>query len=193
MINKEKIRLMTQAAAYESSSLRRDSFAKRYYKKDYVGLEKLKSKIWFTVFYAVYLVYFAVDEFYSQFPAYKGSIYIGGPVNIESLYYLHCLGSLVPDSLKISDNLYWGGDFETLKNLINSKQVDSNSVRFFLGYSGWDKNQLKEELDEDSWLVGDIQKDTIFAEPKKLWEEMVMKIGGKYQLWQNYPENPSMN
>lgn len=136
---------------------------------------------------------FAVDEFYSQFPAYKGSIYIGGPVNIESLYYLHCLGSLVPDSLKISDNLYWGGDFETLKNLINSKQVDSNSVRFFLGYSGWDKNQLKEELDEDSWLVGDIQKDTIFAEPKKLWEEMVMKIGGKYQLWQNYPENPSMN
>ena len=47
MINKEKIRLMTQAAAYESSGLQRDSFAKRYYKKDYVGLEKLKSKIWF--------------------------------------------------------------------------------------------------------------------------------------------------
>ena len=64
MINKEKIRLMTLAAGYESTELRRDSFAKRYYKKDYVGIEKLKSKIWLTVFYAVYLVYFAVDEFY---------------------------------------------------------------------------------------------------------------------------------
>ena len=64
MINKEKIRLMTLAAGYESTELRRDSFAKRYYKKDYVGIEKLKSKIWLTVFYAIYLVYFAVDEFY---------------------------------------------------------------------------------------------------------------------------------
>lgn len=64
MINKEKIRLMTQAAGYEASGLRRDSFAKRFYKNDYVGLEKLKSKIWLTVFYAVYLIYFAVDEFY---------------------------------------------------------------------------------------------------------------------------------
>ncbi len=64
MINKEKIRLMTQAAGYELSDLRRDSFAKRFYKKDYVGIEKLKSKIWLTVFYAVYLIYYAVDEFY---------------------------------------------------------------------------------------------------------------------------------
>ncbi len=64
MINKEKVLLMARAASYESSGLRRDSFAKRYYKTDYVGIEKLKSKIWLTVFYAAYLIYFAVDEFY---------------------------------------------------------------------------------------------------------------------------------
>lgn len=64
MISKEKIRLMAQAASYESSQYRQDAFAKRYYKKDYIGLEKLKSKIWVTVFYVIYLVYTAVDEFY---------------------------------------------------------------------------------------------------------------------------------
>ncbi|MCI8633074.1 MAG: hypothetical protein HFE64_06310 [Lachnospiraceae bacterium] len=64
MINKEKIQLMTQAASYETSSFQKDAFAKRYYKKDYIGLEKLKSKIWLTVFYIVYLMYTAIDEFY---------------------------------------------------------------------------------------------------------------------------------
>ncbi len=66
MVNKEKIRLMARAASYESTGFQRDAFAKRYYKKDYIGLEKLKSKIWLTLFYIVYLVYTAVDEFYVQ-------------------------------------------------------------------------------------------------------------------------------
>lgn len=66
MINKDKIRLMAKAASYESDGLRHDAFAKRYYKKDYIGLEKLKSKIWITVFYVIYLFYKAVDEFYIQ-------------------------------------------------------------------------------------------------------------------------------
>ena len=66
MINKEKIRLMARAASYEASDLQRDAFAKRYYKKDYIGMEKLKSKIWATLFYIVYLVYTAVDVFYIQ-------------------------------------------------------------------------------------------------------------------------------
>ena len=81
MINKEKIRLMTQAAAYESSGLQRDSFAKRFYKKDYVGLEKLKSKIWLTVFYAAYLVYFAVDEFYVNSADLLHYDYVGFALN----------------------------------------------------------------------------------------------------------------
>ena len=63
MINKEKIQLMAQAASYEASSFQKDAFAKRYYKKDYIGLEKLKSKIWITVFYVVYLMYTAIDDY----------------------------------------------------------------------------------------------------------------------------------
>jgi putative transcriptional regulator len=136
---------------------------------------------------------FPVDEFYTEFPGYKGKIYLGGPVNIDSLYYIHCLGDIIPNSIKIAENLYWGGDYKHLKTVINTGIASKKQVRFFLGYSGWDKDQLKEELNEDSWLVGEINHEAIFQSTNKLWKDMVIKQGGKYSLWQNYPENPSMN
>lgn len=136
---------------------------------------------------------FSVVGFEEEFPGSMDKLYVGGPVNIESVYYIHTLGELVPNSIHISENLYWGGDFETLKQLFNSDDKNKKKVRFFLGYSGWDKGQLKEELEEDSWLVSDISSDMVMETNEELWIEMVKKLGGKYSLWENYPENPSMN
>lgn len=82
MINKEKIRLMAKAASYESSGYRQDSFAKRFYKKDYVGLEKLKSRIWLTIFYAICIVCFAIDEFYVKGADLLHYDYIGLAINV---------------------------------------------------------------------------------------------------------------
>lgn len=55
MLSKEKIRMMTQAAVYEKQYYRHDRFAERYYKNDYIGLERLRTKIWMTFFYALTL------------------------------------------------------------------------------------------------------------------------------------------
>ncbi len=44
---------------------------------------------------------------------------------------------LLPNSIEISNGIYWGGDFETTKNLINEGKINKNNIRFFLGYSGW--------------------------------------------------------
>jgi len=118
---------------------------------------------------------------------------MGGPVEIESVYYIHKLGKYIPDSLHIKDDLFWGGNFEQLKELIDSGFAGSDQVRFFLGYSGWDKDQLQEELNEDSWLVSDINSSIVMADTNELWKEMVKTLGGKYSLWENFPENPSMN
>ena len=53
LINERKIRLMTQAAFYEDSyQYRRDLFIKRYYKADYIALNRFITKVWMTVFYA---------------------------------------------------------------------------------------------------------------------------------------------
>jgi putative transcriptional regulator len=136
---------------------------------------------------------FDVLGFDEEFPNFKEELYVGGPVNIESVYYIHTMGDLIPNSVKIMDGLFWGGDFDHLKDLINTGFADSSKVRFFLGYSGWDENQLKEELDEDSWLVADIPLNMIMHTSEKLWKEMVKQLGGKYSLWENFPENPAMN
>lgn len=136
---------------------------------------------------------FQVKDFQIEFPAYEDKIYIGGPVSIESLYYIHSFGQEIEGSVHIQDNLYWGGNFEQIKSLINDQIPLLNQIRFFLGYSGWDKEQLKEELNEDSWLVADIAPELVLSRSKVLWGEMVKKQGGKYKLWQNFPENPSMN
>lgn len=136
---------------------------------------------------------FPINDFYKEFPNFNDTIYLGGPVNIESLYYIHTLGNRVPNSIPIMDGLYWGGDFDHLKNLINSGFASREQVRFFLGYSGWDSDQLKEELEEDSWLVADIPPEKVIGKQQELWKDMVKLQGGKYVLWENYPENPSMN
>ncbi|HKM94269.1 MAG TPA: YqgE/AlgH family protein [Prolixibacteraceae bacterium] len=136
---------------------------------------------------------FQVKDFQNEFPTYEDKIYIGGPVSIESLYYIHSFGRNIEGSIHIQDNLYWGGNFEQIKSMINDQIPLLNQIRFFLGYSGWDKEQLKEELNEDSWLVADIAPELVLSHDKELWSEMVKEQGGKYKLWQNFPENPSMN
>ena len=66
MISKKKIRMMTQAAIYEKRYYRRDAFVQRYYKSDYIGMERLKSKIWLTIFYGISLVAYMFDQVYNQ-------------------------------------------------------------------------------------------------------------------------------
>ena len=65
----------------------------------------------------------------------------------ERLYYLHTLGSVVPDSVEVIDGLYVGGDFECIREIINMGAIVEGNIRFFVGYSGWEKGQLRKELD----------------------------------------------
>lgn len=134
-----------------------------------------------------------LPNFKKHFPNYKGQIYVGGPVNTESLYCVHTLGKFIPCSIHISGNLYWGGDFEHIKDLINSGIANESQVRFFIGYSGWDKDQLEEEVRENSWLVSSISEKNLLGCHEDLWSKMVKKLGGQYALWANYPMNPRLN
>ena len=39
-------------------------------------------------------------------------IYNGGPVEQDNLYFLHKVPDLIPESIEISNGIYWGGDFD---------------------------------------------------------------------------------
>ncbi|HAQ19511.1 MAG TPA: transcriptional regulator [Prolixibacteraceae bacterium] len=137
---------------------------------------------------------YPVEDLFADFPDFDSEIHIGGPVGTDSIYFIHTLGDSIPGSIKIKENLYWGGDFEALKLQIKLGLVNSQQVRFFLGYSGWDAGQLEEEIAQNSWLVADIpQADLMTIDENVMWAQSVRSMGGKYSMWENFPENPSLN
>ena len=96
---------------------------------------------------------------------------------------------------EIINGIYWGGNFETLKLLVQNNQVTDGEVMFFVGYSGWDAGQLNKELEQNSWLVtNSFNPDLLFAEEEEnLWKDIVMGLGPKYAHIVNFPENPLWN
>lgn len=137
---------------------------------------------------------YPVEDIFVDFPNFDSEIHIGGPVGTDSIYFIHTLGNVIPDSVLIKENLYFGGDFNALKLQIKLGLVAHNQVRFFLGYSGWDAGQLDEEINENSWLVADISEaDLMNFEENTMWSKSVRAMGGRYSMWENFPENPSLN
>lgn len=136
---------------------------------------------------------FSVHETVKGFPEFNAKISIGGPVRVDTIHFIHSLGEAIPDSVPLIDNLWWGGDFETLKKLVSDGFVSENDVRFFLGYSGWEPNQLEKELKENSWLVADLDAKTILGSEQNIWKQTLVKLGQRYKLWAEFPENPTLN
>ena len=121
-------------------------------------------------------------------------LYIGGPVEQNTLHFIHRLGHLIEDSVDLGNGLYWSGDFESVKSLINIGTIKSEDIRFFLGYSGWGAGQLKKELSQNTWILSDIDAEGVFENsPKEFWRLVLKKMGGDYKVLANYPVDPRLN
>lgn len=125
----------------------------------------------------------------------KTPVYFGGPVEQDNLFFIHNAPELIPKSIAIDKNLHWSGDFKVVVDLINSKTLTQSDIRFFLGYSGWEEQQLQTEINLKSWIVVDNQyQGDLFSIPNKdLWKQNMIALGGKYLIWSNTPENPNLN
>ena len=136
-----------------------------------------------------------ISDLINDFPEFDADISIGGPVSTNTIHYIHTLGNLIPNSHKVYGNIYWGGDFETVKQLIRENRIHKGQIKFFLGYSGWMPNQLDEELLQNSWLVSALDPNTVMNGPSKddIWKEALLNLGEKYKMWINSPDNPSLN
>lgn len=122
-------------------------------------------------------------------------IYNGGPVEQDNLYFIHTIPHIIPNSIEISNGIYWGGDFEITKQLINEKKISKDTIRFFLGYSGWSVNQLEDELKENAWIVTEnsLKNKLLSKSSAEFWKEKITEQGGEYVLFSNAPENPALN
>lgn len=135
-----------------------------------------------------------IDELIDGFPEFDSEVFFGGPVQTDTIHYIHNVGDLVEDSVKVADGVYWGGDFEKLKFLIASNLVLPHNIRFFVGYSGWSEGQLNDEMGYGSWVLAEMDANYLFkSEPKKLWTQVMYNKGDTYSVIAQMPETSNFN
>jgi len=123
----------------------------------------------------------------------RDNLFIGGPVQQNTLHFLHLIPKL-EGAIPLRDGVYWGGDYDQLKELHIQGKVSAQNCRFFIGYSGWGQNQLMGELGQNSWVISRVDLSLLFkVEPDDLWQEILQQMGGKYKMFKNYPVDPSLN
>jgi putative transcriptional regulator len=130
-----------------------------------------------------------------KFPDIPLRISIGGPVRPEHLYFLHTLDPEQIGGRHILDDLYLGGDFEMVLNMVQGNSGLLRHLRFFLGYSGWSPGQLNDELKENSWLVVPAPSTDILMDTTRenIWKDLMQSQGGVYKLISEFPLDPRMN
>lgn len=70
-------------------------------------------------------------------------IYTGGPVSNENLYFVHRVPDLIPESIEITNGIFWGGDFEIVQELLQKNDLNKNDIRFFLDIQDGVKTSFK--------------------------------------------------
>lgn len=121
-------------------------------------------------------------------------LYVGGPVQQDSVHFIHKVPELKEDSVEIAKGLFWGGGFDKLQFLASTGQIDDGDIKFFLGYSGWAANQLDMEMEQLSWIVAPANGKFAFTEDDgNLWRMILQSMGTKFKIISNYPEDPSYN
>jgi len=123
----------------------------------------------------------------------KIDLFYGGPVSNNHYYLLKSENDHF-ESIKIHKNLYWGNNLEYLFNQIEDGLIDKEDVIFFQGYSGWDNEQLDDEIENNSWIVLENGIENTFEyKESKSWNKIIKSLGKKYRIWSNSPDDISLN
>lgn len=135
-----------------------------------------------------------IDELIEDFPEFDTEVCLGGPVQTDIVHYVHNVGDLLEGSIKVTEGVYWGGDFEKLKFLAAQKIIQPHNIRFFVGYSGWSEGQLDDEMQIGSWVIADMDINYLFnTEPNKLWQKVMYNKGNTYTVIAQMPDDESWN
>ncbi len=130
----------------------------------------------------------------SGFDRWKEFLSMGGPVAPDTLHYLHNMGESIPKSVWVDENIFWGGDIDFIRSMINKGKISTSSIRFFLGYSGWSAGQLERELKENSWVIARVKNDIVLDTRTDIsWKRVLRTFTNKYRVWAEFPESPDMN
>ena len=98
---------------------------------------------------------------------------------------------LISNSTHIINDLYYGGNLEDVITLLQAKKIKNDEIIFFLGYTGWEKNQLNNEIKEGSWIIHEMELNDIKQDLE--WSNLLININKEYSVWATAPNNFHLN
>lgn len=134
-----------------------------------------------------------IHEALDDFPEFDAPVYWGGSLRLDSIYYVHSLPNL-EGSHKIAENVYWGGNYQQLKMMIEAGEVEPDQIKFLAGYSAWESKILEKEIQDENWWVTEADlHSTLLEEPTVVWGNVLQRMGHVYGILNNFPEDPGIN
>ena len=135
-----------------------------------------------------------LDELIPELEKFPLPVFYGGPVQMDTIHFLHQYPNEIPGGQEVMKGIYWGGDFEAVINMIKNEDIDFNKIRFYIGYSGWSGSQLDDELKEKSWLTVEATRKIVFhRRHEEIWKDSLKELGGDYEMMVNFPIDPQLN
>jgi len=105
--------------------------------------------------------------------ARSDTIYFGGPVRMQALWYLVRQADARANALPVVDDLYLSADGNLLDELLAAQR---RVERFFVGYSGWAPTQLEFEIAQGAWHVLPVDLHSILnLDPQTMWRELLAR------------------
>ncbi|GFY96850.1 electron transporter, putative [Actinidia rufa] len=116
------------------------------------------------------------------------SLHFGGPLE-ASMFLMKTGGkSQLPGFEGVIPGLCYGArnSLDEAAALVKKRVLKPQDFKFYVGYAGWQLNQLREEIESDYWYVAACSANLIFggstnsSSSEGLWEEILQLMGGHY-------------
>jgi len=128
-----------------------------------------------------------LDEAFAVGPLAGVPVYHGGPVEPEQLIIVSWQW-IEPEK---AFQLHFGIEPEKAAELVGTPGL---TLRAFLGYSGWSKGQLENELKHDTWLVTVVAgTELVRLDGVPLWRSILVRVDPELKLLAEEPEDPTEN
>ncbi|MBR9728215.1 YqgE/AlgH family protein [Shewanella intestini] len=111
----------------------------------------------------------------------SSQVVMGGPVSTERGYVLHSPQTGWSNSFQVSDFCMLTSSRDVLASLGSDNSPQDYIVA--LGYAGWRKDQLEQELTDNTWLTIKATPELLYhIDHDDLWQQATKALG--FDIWQ---------
>ncbi|XP_030522996.1 UPF0301 protein BF2109 [Rhodamnia argentea] len=114
------------------------------------------------------------------------SVHFGGPLEASMFLLKSGEKAKLPGFEEVIPGLSFGArnNLDEAAALVKKGVLKPQDFRFFMGYAGWQFDQLREEIESDYWYVAACSSNLICggssSSSSGLWEEILQLMGGHY-------------